>query len=56
MMAPIGMMRALYPGETVSTPRRRRAKKYRIVRQDRADNRVVTPFWVARALAGFAAD
>ena len=32
MMARIGMMRALYPGETAPTPRKQRARKYRIVR------------------------
>jgi hypothetical protein len=34
MMARIGIMRALYPVETVPmpTPRRKRAKKHRIIR------------------------
>jgi hypothetical protein len=32
MLPRIGIMRALYPGETASTPRKKRAKKYRIVR------------------------
>lgn len=27
----IGIMRALYPGETAPTPRKKRARKYRIV-------------------------
>jgi hypothetical protein len=33
MLTRIGMMRALYPGEVMPTPRRKKAtKKYRIVR------------------------
>jgi hypothetical protein len=31
MMARIGIMRALYPGETAPTPRKKWARKYRIV-------------------------
>ena len=32
MLARVGIMRALYPGETAPTQRRKRARKYRIVR------------------------
>jgi hypothetical protein len=32
MLPRIGIMRALYPGETAPTTRKKRAKKYRIVR------------------------
>jgi hypothetical protein len=32
MLPRIGIMRALYPGGTAPTPRKRAAKKYRIVR------------------------
>ena len=32
MLPRIGIMRALYPGETAPTPRKKRAKKFRIVR------------------------
>ena len=32
MLPRIGMMRALYPGERVPTPRKKKAKKYRIIR------------------------
>jgi hypothetical protein len=32
MLPRIGIMRALYPGETAPTPRKKRAKKYRIAR------------------------
>lgn len=31
MLPRIGIMWALYPGETVPTPRKKRAKKYRLV-------------------------
>ena len=32
MMARIGMMKALYPGERKPTPRGKQAKKYQVVR------------------------
>jgi hypothetical protein len=44
MLPRIGIMRALYPGETAPTPRKKRARKYRIVRQsDQAHRTISTP-------------
>jgi hypothetical protein len=34
MLPRTGIMRALYPGETAATPRKRAAKKYQIVSKE----------------------